>query len=277
MLYNFSKTVYNGGMLRCCTIASGSQGNCMLLCSQKTKIVVDMGIPIKRLEQSLLSFGLTPRDLDAVFVTHIHTDHIKGLPALSKKYNTKIFCHQSIKSHLVAYCVKHKHFVPNIVVFEGDDFFLGAFTVSTFFVPHDAHCTGFCFLCEGNKVAYATDMGCLEEGIIEKMSGADLAIVESNHDPKLLLECDYPSATKQRILSRGGHLSNGDCASLVLALAKTGTTHFILAHLSRNANYSELAFDCTHNHLRANGFVEGKDVHIVMAQQDSTSTVLELY
>jgi len=261
-------------MLKCCTIASGSKGNCIFLGSDKTKLLVDMGINLPRLERALFALDVKPNELDGVFVTHTHADHICGLAHLVKKYdNIKIYCSKDSFAQLI----KLKINTQKIVVFDNFDFFVGDFTVSTFSVCHDIPCNGYNFYCSGLKVSIATDLGVYDNTVLESMIGSDLCVIESNHDKVLLQNGSYPQHLKQRVMSDFGHLSNCDCARLVVELAKNGTKNFILAHLSSENNYPELAFDCVASQLKSNGFVEGKQVNILVALQNTMSQVIDLY
>lgn len=260
-------------MLKCCTIASGSKGNCTYIASNTTTLIVDMGVPITRLEKALQAFKTNPDQLSGVLITHTHSDHICGIASLAKKYNTKIYSHKNSAPKLL----RQKIDKNNLLIFDNTDFFIGDITVSPFKVSHDVPCVGYSFYCGGLKVSVATDMGEFDKTVVDAMGESDLAVVESNYDRTLMEQSNYPFHLKQRIMGKLGHLSNIDCARLLVELAKKGTKNFILAHMSGENNYPELAFDCATTHLQQNGFIEGRDINIYIGTQDNISKVIDLY
>jgi len=226
--------------MRIVTFASGSTGNCSLISDGGANILLDAGISARRIETSLAACGLSPRDICGVLITHEHSDHISGLPILIKKNpGLKIFAPSLLCSALRKACPTIEKALNYIPI--GEDFELSGLTVKAFCTPHDAECSvGYRFT--GSSVlAYATDTGSITDEMLNGLTGADIALIESNHDLTMLRSGPYPYPLKRRILSENGHLSNDDCAKLAFSLAISGTKRIILGHLSRENNIPELA------------------------------------
>ena len=225
--------------MRIVTFASGSTGNCSLISDGGVNILLDAGISARRIEKSLEACGVSPHDLCGVLITHEHSDHISGLPLIVKRYGLPVYAPSLLCSALRRAAPDIEGSLRYIPV--GESFSVGDISVRAFRTPHDAaFSVGYRF--EGSAVlAFATDTGCVTDDMIDGLTGADIALIESNHDPDMLRCGPYPYPLKRRILSEYGHLSNIDCAKLALHLAKSGTKHIILGHLSRENNRPERA------------------------------------
>ena len=227
--------------MRIVTFASGSTGNCSLITEGRTNILIDAGISMRRTLAALETLGLTPRDLCGVLITHEHSDHISGLPMLVKHYGVKVFAPKALCGVLAGMkpqITNNLNCMP-----EDDKAELGGIAVSCFRTPHDAaYSVGYRFEGE-NIIAYATDTGSISDELVRGLEGAELALIEANHDVEMLKTGPYPYYLKQRIISPRGHLSNNDSGKLALHLAKSGTRHIILGHLSRENNTPELAYN----------------------------------
>lgn len=226
--------------MRIVTFASGSTGNCSLISDGGANILLDAGISARRTESCLADCGLSPRDLCGVLITHEHSDHISGLPVLTKKYpDLRVYAPSLLCSALrraVPSLEPSLNYIP-----VGESFTLGGLSVRAFRTPHDAaFSVGYRFESDVS-LAFATDTGCVTDEMLTGLTGADIALIESNHDLDMLRDGPYPYPLKRRILSENGHLSNDDCAKLALSLAKSGTKHIIIGHLSRENNRPELA------------------------------------
>ncbi len=257
--------------MKVCVLGSGSAGNCIFVSANGTKILIDLGLTATRVEKSLRVLGESAEDI-TVLVTHCHTDHTSGIETFCRRHpSTKVYCHSDCA---VGVCGKSR--VDKIVPMSGD-FFVGAITVSPFKVSHDVPCVGYCLLCEGKKVTVATDIGKMTEKILSVIGDSDLIVLESNHDEKLLMNNEvYPLTLKKRILSDKGHLSNRTCADSVKTLALSGVRQFVLAHLSKENNYPELAFETTKEKLLEIGLKEGDDFILEVAAQDKMSSLFEI-
>lgn len=220
--------------MRIVTFASGSSGNCALVSSGDTHVLIDAGISMRRIKSNLAELGISPTDLSGILITHDHSDHISGLPMLEKYFSVPIYAPYAVAQVL---CGLSQTMSERISVISPKiGFSCGEINVSAFKTPHDA-AESVGYRLEGDAVfALATDIGHVTEDIILGLSGADAVVIEANHDPDMLEKGPYPHYLKRRISSPNGHLSNGDCAALAARLASGGTRYIILGHLSRENN-----------------------------------------
>ena len=225
--------------MRITVFASGSSGNCLLVESGNTRLLIDAGISVRRITKSLSHLCLTWRDIDGVLITHEHSDHISGLKMLLKYYALPLYAPHTVAARLCGMlpdAVDCMHVIP-----VGESFRVGSLQVRAFHTPHDTdESVGYRVEGEG-CFAMATDMGHVSQEVVEGLLGADIALIESNHDLEMLRNGGYPFYLKRRILSARGHLSNADCALLARQLAESGTGEIVLGHLSRENNRPELA------------------------------------
>ena len=227
--------------------ASGSGGNCMLLSERDTHILIDAGISMRRLQQSLRACDLEIDDIGGVLITHEHSDHVSGLKILLKYYGLPLYAPHTVAARLCGYLPAAEVYMH--IIRPGEDFHIGALRVRAFHTPHDTD-ESVGYRVEGRGVfALATDMGHVTEEVLEGLTGADTVLIESNHDPDMLLNGPYPVRLKRRILSDHGHLSNPDCAALAQKLAESGTRTVILGHLSKENNRPEIALRETQHAL----------------------------
>lgn len=236
--------------LRIYTLCSGSEGNAVFVGVGDTCFLIDAGRSCKQLCGALAVIGETAQRLCALFVTHEHIDHIRGIPVLCKRGTFPVYALlptaragglASLAERLCPLTVGQS------VTVQGEGADAPCVTVTPFSVPHDsAACVGYRIDTPWASVGLATDVGYPTQGMMERLCGCDYLILESNHDPQMLKTGPYPYALKQRILSRGGHLSNADCARCCVALAQSGAKRILLAHLSLENNTPALAYDtCT--------------------------------
>ena len=219
--------------------ASGSGGNCVLLSERDTHILIDAGISMRRLQQSLRAYDLEIDDIRGVLITHEHSDHVSGLKMLLKYHELPLYAPHTVASRLCGMLPDAEEAMH--VIRPGEGFRLGAVKVCAFHTPHDTD-ESVGYRVEGDGVfALATDMGHVTDEVLEGLMGADAVLIESNHDLEMLYNGPYSVPLKRRILSDRGHLSNTDCAALAVRLAETGTRTVILGHLSKENNRPELA------------------------------------
>ena len=224
--------------LRILPIASGSTGNCMLVELEGRRILIDLGVTAKTLSAVLSANGLSYQDIEAVLVTHTHTDHVKGLNVCMKRIAAPLYMSGTSKDMLLCERAEPIPYWREIEIIPG-------VTVTAFRTSHDClGSVGFRIETGGTVLGYATDLGIITEDMINLLSGADAIVIEANHDEELLRCGRYPAFLKKRILSDHGHLSNDACAEAVARFADKGTKHFFLAHLSQENNRPELALDC---------------------------------
>ena len=246
-----------------CNLASGSRGNCSVISTKTVNIMIDDGLNLRTLAERARLANIDLSKINAILITHEHSDHVKGIAAFCKRYSTPVYCHSESKEFL------DPMICPYIIDKDMDTpFEIGDLTISPFRLPHDSNYNlGFKVSQGKSVISIATDLGFVSEGTLEKLKGSDLVMLESNHDIDMLREGSYPFMLKQRILGKNGHLSNDDCASAILQLARNGTKHFLLAHLSQDNNTPEVAFECAAKNLENNYFTEGKDVFVDVANQ----------
>jgi phosphoribosyl 1,2-cyclic phosphodiesterase len=228
--------------LEVCTLASSSSGNAALLSHGGTHILIDAGISLRRITRLLAALGISPEMLSGVLITHNHSDHISGLGMLIKHYRTPVFASDGAGRALCAALPETR---DGICFFEpGEQFNLGELTINGFPTPHDAPgSVGYRVTGGGKSIAFATDLGLVTREVARSCEGADLAIIEANHDVDLLKSGAYPRYLKERILSDHGHLSNRASAHFAVSLAQSGAKRIVLAHLSRENNTAQLAYD----------------------------------
>ncbi len=227
-------------MLTVHILASGSEGNCLLVTAGGTCILVDAGISARRITAGLAELGLSPRDMAGVLVTHEHSDHIAGLATLTKQYRLPLYASGGTARALCAK-VAGAADVVRIIPRQGT-LDIGGVQVTVFPTSHDAaESVDFRFDCGGAALGILTDTGCVTPEAEQALQGVGLLVLESNHDEEWLLSGPYPYYLKQRILGPQGHLSNSAAAFLARRLAESGTRQFVLAHLSRENNTPERA------------------------------------
>ena len=224
-------------IVKFCVLASGSSGNCALLASHRTRILVDAGLSFKALAGRLESIGEQVETIHAVLVTHEHSDHISGLARLSRRLGIPVYI-----SKLAAAAVDWGEDRPRLECFQaGAGFVVGDIDVESFSIPHDAvDPVGFCFYAEDIKIAIATDLGYIPESVKFHLRRAHLMLLESNHDLEMLKVGPYPWAVKQRVMSRVGHLSNDVTSEFLLRDFDGEPARLILGHLSEHNNHPEI-------------------------------------
>lgn len=257
-----------------CPLCSGSSGNAAYYDGGGVRLLIDAGISCRRITALLQDIGVDPGTLDAILVTHEHSDHIQGVRVVSDKYGVPVYAAPDcwIQMRMSG------HFVPpaRMRVFEPDAaFYLGNVRVLPFTTPHDsAHAVGFSLETGGKKVTLMTDIGCVTGHMLDVAAGSDLLLMESNHDVDMLKAGSYPYPLKQRILSKTGHLSNEDAGLAAVKLFGRGVRNVILGHLSQENNTKELALLTVESVLEDAGVLEA--MHVVVAERDHPCGVYEL-
>jgi phosphoribosyl 1,2-cyclic phosphodiesterase len=227
-------------------LASGSRGNCAVVASASTKILVDAGISGRETFKRLKSMGEDAHSLSAILVTHEHSDHIYGLVTLAKRLSIPVFM-TGATHQAWARALRDEHGEkPRLDKFErfeaGYRFHVGDIEVKPFTIPHDAaDPVGFTFRAEGVKIGIATDLGYLPVSVRDHLRGCDVLVMESNHDLEMLRVGPYPWSVKQRVMSRVGHLSNEALANFLINDYDNSATFVVLAHLSEQNNHPEIA------------------------------------
>jgi phosphoribosyl 1,2-cyclic phosphodiesterase len=227
-------------------LASGSRGNCAIVASASTKILVDAGISCRETFKRMKVLGDDPRSLSAIVITHEHCDHIYGLGTLTKKLRIPVFMTGATYQAWQRAMRDGQGERPRLERLErfesGHSFQVGDIAVKPFTIPHDAvDPVGFTFRTEGVKIGLATDLGYIPLSVKDHLRGSDVLIMESNHDLEMLRVGPYPWAVKQRVMSRVGHLSNVALADFFNSDYDNSATFVVLAHLSEQNNHPEIA------------------------------------
>jgi phosphoribosyl 1,2-cyclic phosphodiesterase len=226
--------------LRAVVLASGSAGNALLLEAGSTRLLIDAGLSAEAIERSLGEVGVAPRGLSAILLTHEHDDHAKGAGPLSRAFGIPLHANAATVAAADAALAG-----ATVSTFEtGRPFAVGAFEITAFPVSHDAaEPVGFTLAAARHRIMIATDLGSASEALDHHLAGADLVILESNYDLRLLSVSAYPWFLKNRILGPRGHLSNDDAARALARTAAGGSRAVCLAHLSEVNNLASLARD----------------------------------
>lgn len=256
-----------------CSFSSGSSGNSYLVKSKNTALLIDAGISGKRILEGLTHSETAFEDVQGVLITHEHIDHVKSLATITKKLpNAFAYANNPTWSALgdKVHADKRKEFHT------GEAFSIGDIQVKSFPISHDAvEPVGFSFYHKDHQISIVTDTGHITEEIYREIVDADILVLESNHDINMLKMCRYPWSVKQRILGNAGHLSNEDAGSTLCRLIheKKKNRQVLLAHLSKENNFPEMAFQTIKNQLQEEDFYIGKNVHIEMIVKDQISRV----
>lgn len=228
------------------TLSSGSSGNCCWVRHGETEFLIDAGISMRAIKKTLAELGSSPERLAAIFVTHEHSDHVKGLAMMAKYYHIPI--HAAGRTAMLlgdtdGDCI-HPH-TPLYEVTLSEDV-----KVSSFLTPHDSMTSvGYTFELSGRRFALATDMGMCAQTVADALVGCEGVILEANYDEEMLKNGPYPLYLQERISGRSGHLCNRDSARMAAYLALNGTHRFLLAHLSAENNTPDLALNTVRGYL----------------------------
>lgn len=255
-------------MTKFLSLYSSSSGNCILISNDDTNILIDAGVSATKIVCSLDEAGVSPEEIDAVLVTHEHSDHISGIRVLSKKYNIPVFANAPTMNGVLkaapTIASGNAHIITASNVYD-----IRSMRIKAFVTPHDsASSVGYVIESEDKKYAVATDTGCITKAMLSALAGCEAVLIEANHDVEMLKNGPYPYMLKKRILSDEGHLSNEKCAWLATQLAIWGTKRILIGHLSEQNNTHEKAFECVRKSLETNGFQIGRDVILKVAPKD---------
>lgn len=253
------------------TLASSSSGNCILLQSGGTNLLLDAGISCRKITQRLKECGLTPGDLTGILVTHEHTDHVAGLPVLLRKRRIPVYASEGTCNALA---FRQPEVAAHLMVVPAGSYFeLGGVTITSFPTSHDAaQSVGYTVSDAAHCAAVVTDLGEVTDYVEQVVSGSELVLLESNHDVDMVRSGPYPRHLQERILGKRGHLCNEAAAEFALRLAQKGTHRFVLSHLSRDNNTPELARTAVRSALER----EGLDCQVCVAPRDELSAAFVL-
>lgn len=258
--------------MKFCSLYSGSSGNSIFISSGNTKILVDAGLPGKKIDEALKAIEEDPSDISGIFITHEHIDHIKGVGVLSRKYDIPIYANDDTWESMQGSLGKIKE--HNIKIMDKrSTVTIGDLDIKSFNIPHDAAGpVGYTMHCNGNYASIVTDIGTFTQEIKDNIADSKVILLESNHDVQMLKYGPYPYPLKRRILSEIGHLSNDDCGKAIIELLKIKNMKKIfLGHLSNTNNHPDLAYQTVLNTLIAEGIDIGKDVELCLAERSKNS------
>ena len=265
--------------MRLCSIASGSSGNCIYVGTDTTHVLVDVGISRKRTEEGLKSLGICPGELDAIFVTHEHSDHISGLGVFSRKYNVPIYA-----TTRTVDAIKGARSLGEIdgelfqTVKADERFTIKDMTVNPMRISHDAaDPVAYSFSYGRQKIGVVTDLGTYNDYTVECLKGMDALLLEANHDVNMLQVGPYPYPLKQRILGDRGHLSNENSGRLLSRLLHDKLQYIVLGHLSKENNMPELAYETVKLEItQSDNCYKAGDFPIQVAKRSEVSRLIEI-
>jgi len=257
-----------------CSIASGSSGNCIYAGTDTTHILIDTGISGKRTEEGLAGLDLSLHDIDGIFITHEHADHIQGLGVISRKYQIPIYCTEGTKRGVLA-----DRRVGDIdealfqVVRADRKYSVKDMTVTPIHISHDAAEPVAYKISHGRqKGAVVTDLGAYNDYIVENLKEMDILFLEANHDVNMLQVGSYPYPLKQRILGERGHLSNEASGKLLCRILHDNVKAVVLSHLSKENNLPELAYETVRMEVTMSGLpYRGGDFPLYVAKRSELS------
>ena len=250
--------------MRAIILGSGSKGNSTLLIGNNKKILIDVGFSYPKMIMNLKEYGVSPKDIDAVLITHTHSDHVGGLSTFIKKNNISVYANEKMLKELVKYIPEEMIIVMN------DEYSIGEFNITCIHTSHDAPGSqGFLISDDNSNLVYVTDTGYINKTYLKKLINKDVYIFESNHDINMLMTGPYPYILKQRVLSDKGHLSNELAGQYLKELIGKNTKRIVLAHLSEINNTPEIALDTVKKILNNN------KIQIDTASQNETFDVGE--
>ena len=248
-------------------ISSGSKANCTLISCGEVNLLIDAGPTAAFITSELEKEGLTPKDIDAIIITHTHSDHIKGLKVFMKYTDAKVCITEDLLPEIMKIINASKiNLIDN--TFRINDVLIEMLTMS-----HDVPCHGMIIKYNDKELVYITDTGYVNKKYLPKLINKDIYIIETNYNEKMLMEGDYPYRTKQRILSDVGHMSNRYAGSILAKCIGDKTKYVYLAHISENNNTKELVLEEVKDELKDLDFDLDK---LILTQQNTACEMVEV-
>ncbi|MBS7021209.1 MAG: MBL fold metallo-hydrolase [Firmicutes bacterium] len=250
--------------MKASVLASGSKGNCTYIETRQHKFLVDLGTTSLYVEKKLKELSVEPSEIEAIFLTHTHVDHISGLRVFIKKYHPTLYVSE------IMYREMRQSFPDFPYQMIDDSLTLDELKLTVFKTSHDVDdSNGYLFEEENSSIVYITDTGYLNQKYFPLLKNRSLYIMESNHDIQLLMEGSYPYHLKQRILGDRGHLSNKDSSYYLSKLIGPDTKEIILIHLSEENNDETIAYQTCAEKITQN-------IPIVISHQKEHTELVEI-
>jgi len=252
--------------MRVIVLSSGSRGNTTYIESDEAKILIDAGNSCKYITEKLNDLDVEPTKLDAILITHTHSDHVKGLKVFCKKYNTKVYCTKKM--------FKDIDYIDNYELIDKNIINIKDMIIDVIKTSHDASdSNGYIINNKDNSIVYITDTGYINKKYYDKLKNKDVYIMESNHDIEMLNNGSYPYELRKRIYGDKGHLSNLDSSKYLSDFIGDKTKYIMLAHLSEENNTEELAYSTLIEKLTTKNCLID---NIIICRQNEETEVVEV-
>lgn len=258
------------------SLASGSSGNCYYLGNSQSGILIDVGIGVRTIKKGLKDAGITFDKIVGIFVTHDHADHIKNVGVLGEKHNIPVYTTEAIHAGIDrSRWVGEKLYASRRILEKEVPFDLFGFTITAFDVPHDGtDNVGYHIVYNGVQVVFATDLGCIPDGVAAYLRLADYLIIESNYDDEMLKHSRYHYALKNRISGMNGHLCNKQTAEFLAENYTSKLKHVFLCHLSKENNHPDLAYKTIELRLAQNNIKIGQDIRLTVLKRSNPTGIV---